>query len=225
MPVLPPVCRMPISSSCCTSGGELLGAADDAEADVVLEQRAELEPDVPLEQHHQRVDFGARPLPVLDRERVEREHVDAEPRRGFDDVAHRVDAGAVAFDARQVALRRPAPVAVHDDGDVRRQLLEVDLARQRFVGRSRRNPRQELLKRHDGSFGVNLDCTRSAQYVDARRETGPAAGAVGPACRAIARREHLGHPRRPAGGRVRPRPACRRSRAPCAAESRSPQIS
>ena len=56
----------------------------------------------------------------------------------------------MAFDARQVALRRPAAVAVHDDGDVRGQLLEVDLPRQRLVGRSRRNPRQELLKRHQG---------------------------------------------------------------------------
>ena len=70
----------------------------------------------------------------------------------LDDVADRVDAGAVPFDARQMALRRPAAVAVHDDGDVRRQLLEVDLARQRLVGRSRRNPRQQLLKRHYGSF-------------------------------------------------------------------------
>ena len=73
----------------------------------------------------------------------------------FDDVADRVDAGAMAFDARQMALRRPAPVAVHDDGDVGRQLLEIDLPRQRFVGRSRRNPRQQLLKRHYGSLGVN----------------------------------------------------------------------
>src|SRR6185295_8686131 len=79
-------------------GRELLGAADDAEADVVLEEGAELEPDVPLEQHHQGVDFGAGPLPVLDREGVERQNVDAEPRRGFDDVAHRIDAGPVHFD-------------------------------------------------------------------------------------------------------------------------------
>ena len=93
-------------------------------------------------------DFRARPLPVLDRERVERQDVDAEPRRRFHDVAHRVDAGAVAFDPRQVPLRRPAAVAVHDDGDVRGKPLEVDLARQRFVGRSWRNPRQQLLKRH-----------------------------------------------------------------------------
>ena len=118
----------------------------------------ELEPDVALQQHHQRVHFGTRALPVLDRERVERQHVDAEPRRGFDDVADRIDAGAVPFDARQMALRRPAAVAVHDDGDVRGQRVEIDLARQRFVGRSWGN-RPELLKRH----------------ADISKDTGPAA--------------------------------------------------
>ena len=72
------------------------------------------------------------------------------PRRAarLDRVAHRLDAGAVAFDARQVALRRPAAVAVHDDGDVRRQPVEGDLPRQRVVRVPGRNPRQQLVKRH-----------------------------------------------------------------------------
>ena len=54
----------------------------------------------------------------------------------------------MAFDSREVALRSPASVPVHDDGDVGGKLIEVDLARQRFVGRSWRNPGQQLLKRH-----------------------------------------------------------------------------
>src|SRR3954466_12968159 len=58
----------------------------------------------------------------------------------------------MALDPRQMPLRRPPAVAVHDDRDVGGQLLEVDLPRQRFVMRSRRNRRQELLKRHYGSF-------------------------------------------------------------------------
>jgi hypothetical protein len=49
------------------------------------------------------------------------------------------------FDARKMALRRPAAVAVHDDGDVGGQLIEVDLAGQRFVRRSGRDRREELL--------------------------------------------------------------------------------
>ena len=87
----------------------------------------ELGAQVPLEQHHQRADFGGRTLPVLDRERVERQHFEPEPRRGLDDVAHRVDAGAMPLDARQVPLPGPAAVAVHDDGDVARQAIGMNL--------------------------------------------------------------------------------------------------
>ena len=48
------------------------------------------------------------------------------PRRAddLDRVADRRDAGLVALDARQVALRGPAAVAVHDDGDVDGSLAE-----------------------------------------------------------------------------------------------------
>ena len=53
-----------------------------------------------------------------------------------------------AFNPWQVALRRPPAIAIHDDGDVRGKPLEVDLAGKRLVGLSRRDPRQELLKRH-----------------------------------------------------------------------------
>ena len=61
-------------------------------------------------------------------------HVDAQTGGGLDHVAHRVDAGTMAFDTRKMTLRRPPTVAVHDHGDVRRQPFEIDLARQRFVG-------------------------------------------------------------------------------------------
>ncbi len=97
------------------------------------QQRLQLGAQVALEQHHQRADLGGGPLPVLDREGVERQHADAEPGGGLDGVAHRLDAGAMPFDARQVPLRGPAAVAVHDDGDVRGQPVEVDLARERLV--------------------------------------------------------------------------------------------
>ena len=126
-------------------GGQLLRPPDHAEADVVLEERSELEPQVTLEQRHERAHFGFGPLPVLHRERVDGEHVEAEPGRGFDDVADRVDAGAVAFDARQVAFGRPAAVAVHDDRDVCGQLFEVHLPGQRLFGRAGRQPREQLV--------------------------------------------------------------------------------
>ena len=72
------------------------------------------------------------------------------PRRAdaFDDVADRIDAGAVALDARQVALRRPAAVAVHDDGDMPRQTVEVDLAGERLFRGAGRQSGKEVFERH-----------------------------------------------------------------------------
>ena len=80
-----------------------------------------------------------RTLPVLDGERVQRQHLDAEARRSLDDFAHRFDAGAVAFDARQMSLRGPATVAVHDHGDVGREPVEIDLTGERLFGRAGRH--------------------------------------------------------------------------------------
>jgi hypothetical protein len=45
-------------------------------------------------------------------------------------------------------LRRTSSVAVHDDGDVHRQAIELDLASKRLVRMAGRNPRQEMLTRH-----------------------------------------------------------------------------
>ena len=73
---------------------------------------------------------------------------DAEPRGGLDRITHGVDAGAMPLDARQMPLRGPSAVAVHDDGDVCREPVELDLTGESLVGVPRRNPRQEILKRH-----------------------------------------------------------------------------
>jgi hypothetical protein len=40
----------------------------------------------------------------------------------------------MAIDARAMALGGPSAVAVHDDGDMTRQPLEVDAASQRVFG-------------------------------------------------------------------------------------------
>ena len=134
--------------------GQFFHPADDAEPDVVGQQRLQLGAQVPLQQHHQRADLGGGAFPVLDRERVQRQHLDAETRGGLDRVANSVDAGAVPFDARKVALRGPPAVAVHDDGDVRRQPIEIDLPDEHFVRVACRNPRQELFFRHGNSDGL-----------------------------------------------------------------------
>jgi hypothetical protein len=118
------------------------------EPDVVCEQRVELGAQVALQQPHQRSDFSGRALPVLHRKRIKRKNVDSEPGGGFDSVPHGVDAGAVALDARQVALRRPAAIAVHDDRDVRREPLEVELIDEHQVSIPGRDPGQQLVTRH-----------------------------------------------------------------------------
>jgi hypothetical protein len=86
----------------------------------VLHHLVELARQVPPEQLHEAVDLARWPVPVLRREREEREVLDAEPSCRFDDRAHRILADAVAVQARESALLGPASVAVHDDRDVAR---------------------------------------------------------------------------------------------------------
>src|SRR5204863_3623581 len=76
-------------------------------------------------------------VPVLRRERVEGE--EAQPRRigGADDRAGGLDTLAVAGHARQPALGGPAPVAVHDDGDVRGHRVRADRLQQGRLGGDR----------------------------------------------------------------------------------------
>src|SRR5207253_2099913 len=72
-----------------------------------------------------------RPAPVLAREREEREEFDAALAACLDGLAHGFNTLAVAGDARQEALLRPAAVAVHDDRDVPRHARDLgdDLGR------------------------------------------------------------------------------------------------
>ena len=110
-----------------------LGAANHIEADVVAQQRIQLEAQVALEQRHQRGHFRDGTLPVLNREGVEREDVDAETCGRFDDVANGLDPRTMSLHTREVALRRPPSIAVHDDRDMAGQTVEVDLPGQRFL--------------------------------------------------------------------------------------------
>ena len=70
-----------------------------------------------------------RPLPVFAGQAVESELLDAQAGRFFGDAAHRGDAVAVPFDARQAVTLCPAPVAVHDHGDVSWTPLTRDVER------------------------------------------------------------------------------------------------
>src|SRR5262249_1697233 len=95
------------------------------EADVLLHDLLPLLDQVLFEERHEEVELGLRALPVLAAETVERELPDPEPAALLDGRAHADHAARVPFDARQPPLPRPAAVAVHDDGDVRGELLPI----------------------------------------------------------------------------------------------------
>ena len=126
-------------------GGQPLAAADHRQPDVLLHQLGPLDDQEMAEQPHQELQLARRPLPVLDREAVERELVEAEPAPFLDDGADALDPPAVARDPGQAPALGPAAVAVHDDGDVPGQLLGPQP--------ERRDPRQAFL----GDRGVGMD--------------------------------------------------------------------
>ena len=123
-------------------GRQLVLTPDDLELDVVHEQVVELEPQIPLEQTHQNGALGGRALPVLDGERVERQHVETEAGGGLHDVAHGIDSSAVAIDTRQMPLSGPPAVPIHDHRNMGRQPSKVDLSGKRFFPRTGGHPGQ-----------------------------------------------------------------------------------
>src|SRR5690606_9044880 len=104
-------------------GGRLAEArsvADEADAHAAPMQLVDLAVEGVDEQLHQRADLVLRTAPVLAREREQGQCADAGVQAEIDAQVDRARAGAMADDARPVALLRPAAVAVHDDGQVAR---------------------------------------------------------------------------------------------------------
>jgi hypothetical protein len=66
------------------------------------------------------------------------------------------------LDARQVALRGPAAVAVHDDRYVLGKPIEVDLPRQSVLNGAGRYHRKNVVKRHRVELKSNADDTGSS---------------------------------------------------------------
>ena len=64
-------------------------------------------------------------IPVLGREGIEREHLDAQLTAGADYVAHRLAPELVARGLGQLALDGPTPIPIHDDGDVGREIARL----------------------------------------------------------------------------------------------------
>src|SRR5690606_23874239 len=72
---------------------------------------------------HQPLDFFFGAAPVLRREGVNGEDFDAELHTGPQDLTQIFGSCPVTGDAGQPALTRPAPIAIHNNGDVRRHFV------------------------------------------------------------------------------------------------------
>ena len=106
--------------------GQPVHLADGDEADVVVHDLVALFDDVVAQKLHQRRDLLDGALPVLRRERVQRQRPQAHLARGANHLAHGLGALAVTLDARQAVLLSPAAVAVHDDRHVAGKLGGID---------------------------------------------------------------------------------------------------
>ena len=98
--------------------GQSFPAADHRQADPLTHQQRPLLDQVLLEQLHEKFEFVGRTPPVLARQAIERELLDAQPGAVLGDPAHAVHAAPMPFDPRQPALNGPAAVAIHDDGNM-----------------------------------------------------------------------------------------------------------
>src|ERR1035438_6746564 len=105
-------------------GGQLAGATDVADANVVIHHALQVGLKVALEQAHEEADLGARSAQIVfQRKGVEREPRQADARGGLSNQLHALGALLVAEEALERALASPASIAVHDDGHVLGQAL------------------------------------------------------------------------------------------------------
>src|SRR5258708_29805197 len=92
---------------------------DILQTNIVLIQCRDFRLQIAAQQAHQEIDFALGTLlPVFFREGVERYSVNAGARRRLHRRTDGRNPGAMPGHARHMAPFRPAPVAVHDDGDV-----------------------------------------------------------------------------------------------------------
>jgi hypothetical protein len=116
---------------------QAVAAAEDREANAVVEAALRFGHQRAAEERHEGADLARGPLPVVGRESVERERRDAAVADScFDDAARRPEPGMVPGTARETARGRPPPVAIHDDGDVQHPWC---IGAARKAGRRRRD--------------------------------------------------------------------------------------
>ena len=106
-------------------GRKRVQAAHVVKTHAVLVQLLQLAVDEVSDQPDQRIHLSPGPDPVLRGEREEREHRHFIHRERLNHPPDVLGAGAVPRLARYAVLLSPAPVAIHDDGDVLGQLGQL----------------------------------------------------------------------------------------------------
>src|SRR5260370_34661357 len=93
--------------------------SDVFQTDIVFGESLDFRFKIAAQKAHQEIDFRLRTLlPVFFGEGVERQRRNSDACRGFDRRTHGGDTGAMSGDAGHVPAAGPAPVSVHDDGDM-----------------------------------------------------------------------------------------------------------
>src|SRR5205814_8098606 len=92
--------------------------ADDAHAHIALDQLIDVAAEIGAEQAHQSAHLGLGPLPIFGGEGEQGQVFQPHVATGAHGFAHGGHAGIMSGFPRQVALLRPAAIAVHDDGDM-----------------------------------------------------------------------------------------------------------
>ncbi len=123
MPELPALNSIVRSISTNTLLRDPRAAADDLDHHVLLHDRAAFFDHVLFEQMHQEIEFLGRAFPVLAGQAVQRQLLHPQPRtflHGSPDARHSTP---VPFNPWQILALCPAPVAVHNDGNMPGALL------------------------------------------------------------------------------------------------------
>ncbi len=108
---------------------QLVRTSHVLDAHVVIVHALHIVREVAFQQPHQKIHFRLWPLQVV----LQGESVEGQPRqtdagRGFHHVLDRLGARPVPKESLQAALSCPAPIAVHNDGDVVGQPLRIETA-------------------------------------------------------------------------------------------------
>src|SRR5918995_2912229 len=107
-------------------GGQVFSSAQKTEPGPTLVQLGHLLAGRVKEELHERLYLSLRTCPVLGREGIEGQCLHPDAPSGLQQWREHRDTGPVAGCARKPATLRPAPVAVHDDGDVTRGPLGAE---------------------------------------------------------------------------------------------------